>query len=157
MPGIAGQEYDRRVASVVDELRGIRLFSGLSQRQLKQLAGLAKERHIRPGVVVVKEGTTGNVGCFILVDGEASVSVDGARGGAHRARRPLRRTRPDHRLPADSDRDRRDQPRCYVIAFWDFRRFAKENPDFMWRLLANLAALLTAERERRGRASLLSS
>ena len=27
---------------------------------------------------MLKEGTTGNVGCFILVDGEASVSVDGS-------------------------------------------------------------------------------
>ena len=55
----------------------MKLFSGLSQRQLKQLARLAKEQRIRPGVVVLKERTTGNVGCFILVDGEASVSVDG--------------------------------------------------------------------------------
>ena len=30
--------------------------------------------------------------------------------------------------------------RCYVIAFWDFRKFAKENPDLMWKLLQHLAA-----------------
>ena len=47
--------------------------------------------------------------------------------------------------------------RCYMIAFWDFRKFAKENPDLMWKLLQHLAALLTAERERHARASLLSS
>ena len=39
--------------------------------------------------------------------------------------------------------------RCYVIAFWDFRRFAKENPDSMWKLLENVAVLL----HRRARAT----
>ena len=42
--------------------------------------------------------------------------------------------------------------RCYEIAFWDFRKFAKENPDFAWKLFQQLAALLTGERERTARA-----
>ena len=134
----------------------MKLFSGLSQRQLKQLARLAKEQHIRPGVVVLKERTTGNVGCFILVDGEASVSVDGIEVG---------RIGPgDHfgELALITDEARTatvtavTSLRCYQIAFWDFRKFVKENPDFAWRLLQNLASLLTAERERHA-ASLLSS
>ena len=40
--------------SVVDELGEVRLFSGLNQRQLRQLARLAKERQFRPGVTVVE-------------------------------------------------------------------------------------------------------
>ena len=43
--------------------------------------------------------------------------------------------------------------RCYEIAFWDFRKFAKENSDFAWTLLQKLAALLIAEREPHARAS----
>ena len=125
----------------------MKLFSGLSQRQLKQLARLAKEQHIRPGVVVLKEKTTGNVGCFILVDGEASVSVDGIE---------VARIGPgDHfgELALITDEARTatvtavTSLSCYQIAFWDFRKFAKENPDFTWRLLQNLAALITAERK----------
>ena len=65
------------VSEVVDELRRVRLFAGLSQRQLRQLARLAKERRYRPGVTVVEEGTMSGVGFFIVADGEASVSVDG--------------------------------------------------------------------------------
>ncbi len=45
--------------------------------------------------------------------------------------------------------------RCLVIAFWDFRRFAKENPDVSWALLQHLARLLTGERDRRSRAAAL--
>ena len=41
-----------------------------------------------------------------------------------------------------------------MIAFWNFRRFAKDNPDVSWKLLQHLAGLLTAERERRARAAL---
>ena len=43
---------------------------------------------------------------------------------------------------------------CHVIALWDFRRFAKENPDVCWALLEHVAALLAAERERRALAEL---
>ncbi len=131
----------------MDELRGIRLFSGLSQRQLKQLARLTKERHFRPGVLVVKEGTTGNVGCFILVDGEASVSVDGfevARIGPGDHFGELALITDDARTATVTAVT---SLRCYEIAFWDFRKFAKENPDFAWTLLQKLAALLIAERE----------
>ena len=153
----AGQEYDGRVVSVVDELRGIRLFSRLSQRQLRQLARLAKERQFRPGVVVVKENTMSGVGMFIVVDGEALVSVDGsevARIGPGDHFGELALITEDARTATVTAAT---SLRCYMIAFWDFRKFAKENPDLMWKLLQHLAALLTAERERHARASLLSS
>ena len=65
------------MSAVVDELGEVKLFGGLSQRQLRQLARLMKERTFRPGVTVVEEGTMSGVGFFIVAEGEASVSVDG--------------------------------------------------------------------------------
>ena len=47
--------------------------------------------------------------------------------------------------------------RCLVIAFWDFRKFAKGNPDVSWQLLEHLVDLLTEERDRRSRALSQSS
>ena len=47
--------------------------------------------------------------------------------------------------------------RCLMMAFWDFRAFARDNPDVSWRLLQQLVDLLTEERERRARASAQSS
>jgi CRP-like cAMP-binding protein len=151
-----GAPYDRRVA-VVDELARVKLFSCLSQRQLKRLARHVKERQYRPGVAVVKEGTMSGVGFFIVADGEAAVSVDGTEVG---------RLGPgDHfgELALISEDVRTatvtalTRLRCLVIAFWDFRRFARDNPDVSWSLLQHVVGMLTAERDRRARASLLAT
>ena len=142
------------VSAVVDELRGVRLFAGLSQRQLRQLARLAKERQFAPGVTVVEEGTMSGVCFFIVAEGEGSVSVDGEE---------VARIGPgDHfgELALISEQARTatvtavTRLRCHVIAFWDFRKFARDNPDVAWRLLQHVAALLVAERTRNVRAAL---
>ena len=142
------------MAAVVDELRAVRLFGDLSQRQLRQLARLAKERQYRPGVNVVEEGTMSGVGFFIIAEGEASVSVDGAEvarigPGAHFGELAL--ISEDARMATVSAATRL---RCHVIAFWDFRKFVKENPDVSWKLLQHVAGLLVTERDRRARAAL---
>ena len=33
--------------------------------------------------------------------------------------------------------------RCLVMGFWDFRRFAKQNPDVTWKLLQYVVELLS--------------
>ncbi len=142
------------MAAVVDELRAVRLFGDLSQRQLRQLARLAKERQYRPGVNVVEEGTMSGVGFFIIAEGEASVSVDGVEvsrigPGAHFGELAL--ISEDARMATVSAATRL---RCHVIAFWDFRKFVKENPDVSWKLLQHVAGLLVTERDRRARAAL---
>lgn len=142
------------VSAVVDELRRVRLFAGLSQRQLRQLARLAKERQYRPGVTVVEEGTMSGVGFFIVADGEGSVSVEGtevARIGPGDHFGELALISEDARTATVTAVTRL---RCHVIAFWDFRKFARDNPDVAWRLLQHVAALLVAERTRNVRAEL---
>ena len=142
------------MSAVVDELGAVRLFSGLSKRQLGQLARLVKERQFRPGVQVVKEGTMSGVGFFIVAEGEASVSVDGeevTRIGPGDHFGELALLSGDARAATVTAVTRL---RCYVIAFWDFRKFAKEHPDVSWKLLQHLAGMITGERERRARAAL---
>jgi CRP-like cAMP-binding protein len=139
---------------VVDELRGVRLFAGLNQRQLRQLARIAKERQYAPGVSVVAQGTMSGVSFFIVAEGEGAVSVDGeevARIGPGDHFGELALITEEARTATVTAVTRL---RCHVIAFWDFRRFAKENPDVSWKLLQHLATLLTVERERRARAAL---
>jgi len=145
------------VAKLVDELRQVPLFSGLSQRQLKQLARNFKEREFRPGTSMVRQGEMSGVGFFVITGGEASVSVDGME---------VAKLGPgDHfgELALISEQVRSatvtaEGPlQCLVMAFWDFRRFAKENPDVTWKLLQHLVGLLTEERNRRAQAALQTS
>jgi CRP-like cAMP-binding protein len=145
------------VPSVADDLAKVRLFSGLSKRQLSRLARRVKVRQFRPGVDVVVEGTMSGVGFFIISEGEASVTVDGrevARIGPGDHFGELALITEDARTATVTAVTRLT---CNVIAFWDFRKFARENPDVCWALLQHLAGLLTGERDRRARASLAAS
>ena len=49
------------MASLADELKNVPLFSGLSQRQLRQLAKGFRERQFKPGTEIVREGQMSGV------------------------------------------------------------------------------------------------
>src|SRR5215218_9638671 len=137
------------MASLAHELKRVPLFSGLSQRQLKRLARGFREREVKSGTQVMREGEKSGISFFVIVDGTATVSVDGNQVGQLGPG--------DHfgELALISERVRSatvtaDGPmRCLVLGFWDFRRFAKENPDVSWKLLEHVVELLSKEREDR--------
>jgi CRP/FNR family transcriptional regulator, cyclic AMP receptor protein len=137
------------MASLADELKNIPLFSGLSQRQLKRLARGFREREVKSGTALMSEGAKSGTSFFVIVDGTATVSVDGNR---------VRQLGPGDyfgELALISERVRSatvtaDGPmRCLVMGFWDFRRYAKQNPDVTWKLLQHVAELLAEERSNR--------
>jgi CRP-like cAMP-binding protein len=145
------------VASRVDDLKKVPLFSGLSQRQLRQLARVVQEREYRPGVTVVRQGKMSGIGFFIVAEGSLSVSVDDTE---------VAKLGPgDHfgELALISEQVRsatvtaETPTRCLVMASWDFKKFATENPDVSWKLLQHLVGLLTDERTRRATAALQAS
>jgi CRP-like cAMP-binding protein len=82
-------------------------------------------------------------GFFVVAEGEAAVSVAGAE---------VARLRPgDHfgelALITESERTAtvtaESAVRCLEIPFWDFRSFAHDNPDVMWKLLQHVVARLS--------------
>jgi CRP-like cAMP-binding protein len=136
------------VANLVDELKQVPLFSNLSQRQLRRLARDFKEREVRPGTSVVRQGQMSGVDFFVIAEGEASVSVDGTE---------IARLGPgDHfgELALIGERVRlatvtAEAPlRCLVMASWDFRKFVKGNPDVSWKLLQYLVGVVAHERSK---------
>lgn len=138
-------------------LKQVPLFSDLNQRQLKRLARLCKETPFPAGATVVQQGQMSGVGFFVIAEGEASVVVDGAGVG---------RLGPnDHfgelALITEGVRTATvtaETPlRCLVISFWDFRAFAKDNPDVSWKLLQHLAELLGRRHDRQAGAAPLTS
>lgn len=137
------------MASPTAELKRVPLFSELSQRQLKKLASDFRERPVKAGTRMMREGEKSGISFFVIVEGTATVSVDGKQ---------VRQLGPgDHfgELALISERVRSttvtaDVPvRCLVMRFWDFRRFAKENPDVTWKLLQYVVEILADERDRR--------
>jgi len=145
------------VSRLAEDLSQVPLFGDLNKRQLRKLASGFKERSFAPGRTVVREGHMDGVGFFVIVEGTAAVSVSGstvsiigpgdhfgelamiteqARAATVTAETPLR---------------------CLMMAFWDFRKFAKDNPDVCWKLLQHLASMLTADRARRAQASIQAS
>jgi CRP-like cAMP-binding protein len=133
------------VASLEDTLRQVPLFSALSQRQLRRLRKDLRERTFRPGTAILLEGKMSGVDFFVLVEGEASVTVGGKEIG---------RLRPgDHfgELGLISERERTatvtavEPVRCLAMATWNFRKFVNGNPDVAWKLLQYVGGLVHAD------------
>jgi CRP/FNR family cyclic AMP-dependent transcriptional regulator len=124
-------------------LRQVPLFQELSKREISALASAAKEVHHPAGAVLAREGEQG-LGFFLIVDGTASVVVNG------RTRRKLG--------PGDSfgeisllDEGPRtatvtaDTPVTLLgITSWVFKRTVSANPQVAMKMLKTLAAILRA-------------
>ncbi len=65
-----GKSRDARLWANV--LADVPLFSGMSKRHIRHVAGLAREARYQPGSAIVVQGAPGN-DFFIVIDGEASV------------------------------------------------------------------------------------
>jgi CRP-like cAMP-binding protein len=132
------------MASVADDLRNVPLFSDLNDRQRRKLARLFRERAVPPGAAVVEEGKVSGCSFFVVADGEATVTIAGNEVG--------RLGQGDHfgELALISERERSatvtavTPMRCLEVRFWDFRDFAHDNPDVMWKLLQHVVELLSA-------------
>lgn len=124
-----------------EAIRSAPLFSELSKKDVKQLAGAMNQVTFPPGARVVEKDQPG-VGFFVIASGTATVSVDGQRvrtlkagdhfgeialidGGARTAE-----------VIADTDL------RCLALAGWQFRPFVRDHPDVAWALLRSLVERL---------------
>jgi CRP-like cAMP-binding protein len=136
---------------VAEDLKRVPLFSGLSQRQLRQLVKDFSERRVPVGALLAKQGEMSGVAFFVIAEGEAAVIVDGTRVAT------LGPGDYFGELAMISQRERTatvealTPMRCYTIRFWDFRAFAKKNPDVTWKLLQHVAELLLNEQSRHAR------
>jgi CRP-like cAMP-binding protein len=137
------------VAKPTDGLKQVPLFSDLSQRQLRRLGHHFKERTYRPGTAIVREGQMSGVDFFVIVEGEASVTVEGTE---------VARLRPGDyfgELALIGERERLSTVtaatpmRCLVMASWHFRKFVNSNPDVSWKLLQHLVDLLGQQLQHR--------
>ena len=134
--------------SVAEDLKQVPLFSGLTQRQLRQLAKNFRDRRVPAGARLATQGEMSGVAFFVIAEGDAAVIVDGTRvatigPGDHFGELAMisegARTATVEALTP---------MRCHTIQFWHFRAFAKKNPDMTWKLLQHVAGILLREQSR---------
>ena len=145
------------MTQLLEDLAKVPLFSDLNQRQLRKLAKGFKEKTIGPGITVVREGHMDGVGFFVIAEGKATVSVSGVHvavigpGDYFGELAMITERARGATVTAET------QLRCLRMAFWDLRRFAKENPDVCWKLLQHLANVLVEDRARHAQAAIQAS
>ena len=134
--------------AAVDALKEVPLLSCLSQRELKRVARNVREQTFAPGTTLVREGKMSGVGFFIVVEGEAEVSAEGAVvGKLHPG---------DHfgELALIGKRERTATVTavtpltCFFMATWDLEELVKSSPSTAWKLLRHVVDMLAEERAR---------
>jgi CRP-like cAMP-binding protein len=122
-------------------LKQVPLFTGLGDRELKQVAQSMKERTFSAGDTVTAEGK-GGVGFFVIADGTAKVSIGGS---------DVRTFGPgdyfgEIALIADIDRTAtikaESDLRCFGMTSWDFRPLVESNASIAWNMLQVMAQRL---------------
>lgn len=133
------------VANREEALGEVPLFSDLSRRQLRRLAGKLRERQFDPGMTPVREGHMSGCCFFIVASGEATVSREGREiatlgPGAHFGE-----------LALISERDRtatvtaKTPLTCLDLPVWDFRELVKTDGELSWKLLQHVVTQLLDE------------
>ena len=128
--------------NVVDALAHVPLLSSLDRRHLEKLAKDFTERTFPAGSVVVRQGDDHGIGFFVIADGGAIVSVDGAEvarlgpGGHFGAIALIADRVRTATVTADSELH------CYVMTLWDFRSFVQGDAEVAWKLLEQLAQMV---------------
>ena len=124
-----------------DFLRGIDLFSDVSDKDLKVIATSMKRRAYAPGDTIVSEGE-GGVGFFFVESGDVAVTKDGQRlvtlgNGDHFG---------EIALLAGADRtatvSAETEVVCWGMPAWSFRPLVREQPSVTVKLLERMARQL---------------
>jgi CRP/FNR family cyclic AMP-dependent transcriptional regulator len=135
------------MADAVQSLKGVQLFSGVRDRELKRLANVMRESRFNEGDVIATEGRSG-IGFFLIEEGNASVSLHGEiirtlGPGDHFGEIALIDEGPrSASVTASTDL------RCRGMAAWEFRSFVQEHPEVAWPLLQTLASRLREAEDR---------
>ena len=124
-----------------DLLKRVPLFSGLNDRELKQVAQSMKERTFDAGQTVTEEGK-GGIGFFVISEGTAKVSIGGKDVRTFGSGDYFG----EIGLVADMDRTATivadSELRCFGMTSWDFRPLVETNAEIAWKLLQVMAKRL---------------
>jgi CRP/FNR family cyclic AMP-dependent transcriptional regulator len=120
--------------AIVEMLKKTSLWSGLTEKELKVIAGSFKELKYDSGEVIVRKGETG-VGFYLIVDGLVEVRTD---------ERVLSKLGPGQFFgemslldgqPRSADVLALEPSRCLAMSLWSFRGIVSEHPKIVLKML----------------------
>ena len=121
-----------------DMLKKVPLFSGLDDKELKEIASSMRERKFRAGDTVTQEGA-GGVGFFVVESGEADVNVGGEAKGSVGPGEYFGEIALINESPRTATLTARTDMICYGMTPWDFRPLVESNSAIAWKLLTAMA------------------
>jgi CRP/FNR family transcriptional regulator, cyclic AMP receptor protein len=128
-------------SDVVKSLGSVPLFSGLTDRELRSVASMAKEVRFPAGKEICREGEEG-IGMHMVLEGETKVQIGG---------RTRRRMGPGAFFgemalldggPRSATVIAETDVHTVSIPVWSFKRMLKESPGIALKLLEELCARL---------------
>jgi CRP-like cAMP-binding protein len=126
-------------------LAGVELFSGLSQRDLNRIAKQGHEMPFRAGTKIVEEGAIGGR-FFLVLDGEARITVNGRSRGVIRAGGSFGEISLLDGAPRLATVTATTDVSTFTVAKFNFRPLLREVPAFSEKILLELCRLLREER-----------
>jgi CRP/FNR family cyclic AMP-dependent transcriptional regulator len=128
----------------VEALKQVPLFSQLGPRELELLARQLHERRFTEGSAVTTEGDTG-AGFFVIVEGNASVTVSGEDKGTLGPGDYFGEIALIDDGVRSASITAATDLLCYGMTPWEFRPFVEEHPQVAWALLQTIARRLREE------------
>jgi CRP/FNR family transcriptional regulator len=119
-------------------LKKVPLFSGLDDKELKEIANSMRERKFRAGDTVTQEGA-GGVGFFVVESGQADVNVGGEAKGSVGPGDYFGEIALINESPRTATLTARTDMICYGMTPWDFRPLVESNSAIAWKLLTAMA------------------
>ena len=120
-------------------LKNVKLFSGLSNKNLKRLANGFNERSYRAGDLIIEQGKTGE-GLFVIISGSVKIMKKTADGGEFEVavNGPgdfLGEMSVLDNAPRSASVVAVEDTKCLVLVSWDFNGIMKEHPEIALEIL----------------------
>ncbi|MBI4260608.1 MAG: cyclic nucleotide-binding domain-containing protein [Actinobacteria bacterium] len=125
----------------MEQLSRVPLFSGCSKRELRAIASAAKEVNHPAGKVLAREGDKG-IGFFLIMDGRASVTIEGRKRTTLRAGDFFGEISLLDQGPRTATVTAETPVRMMGITAWVFRSLIQDHPSIAVKMLEEVARRL---------------
>jgi CRP-like cAMP-binding protein len=130
-----------------DLLRQVEIFEGLSDRDLKRIAGSFKQRVFPAGETIATEGDRG-VGFFVIGEGLVDYSIGGENVGTGGPGDYFGEVALIDDGPRSATVTASTEVTAYGLTSWEFRPLVEESAGIAWGLLQVMAKRLRAANNR---------